>query len=289
MISRARSIAIASARQFTLVELMIVLAIIAVLAALLMPGLRSAHAMALTAACTSNLRQCGIAVTAYAGDNNGWLLSADGFTSGGARVHRARYWSGQLALYGYVPEQLTNPYYGTMPGGSPFLWNAALPTNTVFACPALPPQKHTYGNATFATSSFSTLTTYGLQSGNYYGCSGNAKRKFWVYDDGRIPGSNNDYTQQNGGTTTRINWWATSIGYLTDSVITAAGSSGYNLSQSPLQNKGWMAGAWSNDQPLIHRRHQDAANTWFLDGRVGTMTVANKWAPSIDLTCTSRF
>jgi prepilin-type N-terminal cleavage/methylation domain-containing protein len=54
---------------FTLVELLTVIAIIAILAAIILPVLSSAKARARQVECTSNLHQLGISVTMYAGDN----------------------------------------------------------------------------------------------------------------------------------------------------------------------------------------------------------------------------
>jgi prepilin-type N-terminal cleavage/methylation domain-containing protein/prepilin-type processing-associated H-X9-DG protein len=71
---------------FTLVELLIVIAILAILAALLLPSLVSARHKGWKAACLSNLRQVGIAIHAYAGDSDGRIPygpKAPPFTSAG--------------------------------------------------------------------------------------------------------------------------------------------------------------------------------------------------------------
>ncbi len=56
-------------RGFTLVELLVVIAVIALLAALLLPSLAGAKASARSAACKSNLRQLGIALIAFADEH----------------------------------------------------------------------------------------------------------------------------------------------------------------------------------------------------------------------------
>jgi prepilin-type N-terminal cleavage/methylation domain-containing protein len=60
-----------SRRAFTLIELLVVIAILAILMALMLPTLASAREKGWRTACVCNLRQIGIAIQAYAGDNDG--------------------------------------------------------------------------------------------------------------------------------------------------------------------------------------------------------------------------
>jgi prepilin-type N-terminal cleavage/methylation domain-containing protein len=72
-----RVLASRGCRGFTLLELLVVMAIIAVLAALLLPTIGKARERAKRTVCTSNLRQLGSAMLMYTSDHKGRLPNAN--------------------------------------------------------------------------------------------------------------------------------------------------------------------------------------------------------------------
>lgn len=96
---------------FTLVELLVVVAILAILIAILLPSLRKAREQARAAVCLSNQRQISTLMHIYAGDyrnrlpiNDTWDTSYYGL------------WTGKLASYIYKPKSWTDPALGKSTG-----------------------------------------------------------------------------------------------------------------------------------------------------------------------------
>lgn len=110
-----------NALAFTVVELLIVIAIIAILAALLFPVLGKAKSYAQRTACLNNLEQINHAIQLYAGDNHDLLPMianpTDNAFGGGSGTN--------LFLFFYKP--LVMHYLG--------LRGAPSPRDKIFACP----------------------------------------------------------------------------------------------------------------------------------------------------------
>ena len=94
-------------KGFTLIELMIVIAIIAILAAILIPNFLHARAESVTAACEGNEKQLATAEEEYSVDNGGTYVLFSGLTTP------------YLSVVVTDPVKKGNAYSITIPGGGP--------------------------------------------------------------------------------------------------------------------------------------------------------------------------
>ena len=108
---------------FTLLELLLVIALIAVLAGLLIPVLGRAKATVRSIACRNNLKQWGLATALFAADNEDYLPK-DG-TPNGTSI--------EAGWYVDLPRELGLPVYRAMSWRT----NAAIdPGRSIWICPA---------------------------------------------------------------------------------------------------------------------------------------------------------
>ena len=114
-----------SVLAFTLIELLAVIAIIALLAGLLLPVIGRGKESARAITCLNNLRQWGLATQLYTADHDGYL-PLDGTPNPGAS-------STNYGWYIQLPQQLRLPRYHDMP------WHtdpAAEPRKSIWICPS---------------------------------------------------------------------------------------------------------------------------------------------------------
>ena len=86
-------------RAFTLLELLVITAVVSLLAALLLPALASGKSRALATQCTSNLRQWGLAFRMYADDNSDFLPRRGQGVQVLAQIDRPDDWFNSLPRY----------------------------------------------------------------------------------------------------------------------------------------------------------------------------------------------
>lgn len=152
-------------RGFTLVELLVVLAILSVLTSLLLPVVAGAKEKARTVACINNLKQIGLAVHLYAGDNNDSLVPAEYSKSNGASFEEG--WPTLLVLSEVIEAPRT----------ANFLELPA--TKSIFHCPSARMQVYSFdpvsrddpeGGKAFPFTSESTGTKFYIDC--WYGING---------------------------------------------------------------------------------------------------------------------
>lgn len=140
-------------RAFSLVELLVSIAIIALLSGLLLPSLSRVREAGRAVACASNQRQMMIAWSMYAADHHDRVMPAAGDSDAHGSESDDVFWFGSTGNRSGV----VDPQQG-------FLWpylESSLAENSVYECPSQPWQTYTPQTATGEIT-----TTYGYNG--YY-------------------------------------------------------------------------------------------------------------------------
>jgi prepilin-type N-terminal cleavage/methylation domain-containing protein len=142
-------------RAFTLVEVLVVIAIIAILAALLFPVLSAAESHARRTTCLNNLKQINLATRMYAEDNHDAIVLPSGFVSAKTDYQLYKEYVKSYASYTGQPS----------------------PSEKLFACPA-DTFYYTWGGGTgkyhnlgLCRELFTDFTSYAFNGGNREGAN----------------------------------------------------------------------------------------------------------------------
>lgn len=133
---------------FTIVELLIVVAIISILAAVSIPSAGRALESSRSAKCLGNLRQIGVAANAYLADNDGKLVPALEY-DGAASANNARAW--RVLLMPYLQVKKTGL--------------------KIFSCPSDPTEARRT-DFSFGETTGLVPASYGISQMYYYGVGG---------------------------------------------------------------------------------------------------------------------
>lgn len=169
------------ATGFTLIELLVVIAIIAILAAILMPALSQARERGKTATCINNLKQIGLGIGQYAGNNNDFFPATnyDGSSPYNVMV-RSRRLKCQKAYYG-MATALYVPRYASAKS---------------FACPSVPTTIRKGGYAAFNDTDYMDRNCGAnwLSSGYYFNPY---KYEYYKDNDSRQRAEDNKFREIN--------------------------------------------------------------------------------------------
>ena len=242
---------------FSLIELLVVVGIISILAAMLLPALKSAMDVARSTVCLNNLKQSGTGLIFYAADYDDWVISG-GLQPGLVRPDNVTL-GRMLMANGYIPNIIKSTNTAS--------YTSTVPFPNSFSCPSQPPPaSYTFGGKVYPADGCiaTTATTYGLRA---------------IPNWKSYPGEQLAFSKGDQASTDR---WIPKFStiyvkapYMVDTTCEYADGAGKAYAVKGQSYVWFLFGTGMTWESGFHLRHNTSGNAWFADGHAVGMKASD--------------